>query len=54
MIFAVFSLILWLSVVLTKVLVIIPLKALHLFSLPPMLGLAILFGVFAWIFGDKS
>ncbi|MGF1600692.1 MAG: hypothetical protein ACFCU8_01515 [Thermosynechococcaceae cyanobacterium] len=54
MIFAVFSLMIWLSVMLTQVLVIVPLKALHLFNLPPILGLAILFGIFAWIFGDTS
>jgi hypothetical protein len=54
MILAVFALMLWCSVTLAQVLIMLPFKVLHVFDLPPVLGLAILFGIFAWIFGDES
>lgn len=52
MILAVLALMIWVSVLLNQALVIIPLKVVHAFDLPPVLGLAILLSIFAWIFGD--
>jgi hypothetical protein len=51
-IFIVFSIVLWVSILLNQVLVTFPFQLLHVFNLPPMLGLAVLLGIFAWIFGD--
>ncbi|PZD70346.1 hypothetical protein C1752_13979 [Acaryochloris thomasi RCC1774] len=52
MLFFVFSVVLWLSVLANQLLVIFPLKLLQAFALPPMLGSLVLLGIFAWIFGD--
>ncbi len=52
MIIVVFSILLWVSVLLNQVFMIFPLKALHIFDFPPALGIGIMLGIFAWIFGD--
>lgn len=52
MLFFVLFAVLWLSVLANQVLVIVPLKLLHAFTLPPMLGAVVLLCIFAWIFGD--
>ena len=52
MIFFVLSFMIWVSILLNQVLIIFPLKLLHVFDLSPWLGGALLLGIFAWIFGD--
>ena len=48
----VFIVILWISIQITKIMLFWPIDLFHAFSIPRLLALGLILGLFSWLFGE--